>query len=330
MTTLPPNQSAPLSPAEKWELIINDIEPEFTPLAEANDNLVKFVTESRYARDIILAADGLQRCPLDSIRKAIRNVAAVGLTLNPAMKLAYLLPRDGQCCLDISARGLIKIAVDSGAILGAKSVTVRALDAWEYNGPFALPSHKFDIKLSEEARGPIVACYSVIMLPSRVAMIEVLTGDDIAKIRNFALSKAKNPNNPSLPWNAWYEEMIKKSTGKRGLKSVPPTERLATAVALLDENEGAEHDITPAAPRLTAISYSAAQPEPGAAAQDARATLVKSLELIASKQGTDKYAAAWGRLSKDERRLVGVDEHQRLRGLASAADQAPAPHSRRT
>jgi recombination protein RecT len=38
-------------------------------------------------------------------------VAAIGITLNPASKLAYLVPRDGMVCLDISYMGLLHRAV---------------------------------------------------------------------------------------------------------------------------------------------------------------------------------------------------------------------------
>ncbi|EON5390422.1 recombinase RecT, partial [Escherichia coli] len=39
---------------------------------------------------------------LPSARNAIINVAAIGITLNPSSKLAYLVPRGGAVCLDIS------------------------------------------------------------------------------------------------------------------------------------------------------------------------------------------------------------------------------------
>ena len=45
-----------------------------------------------------------------SAQNAIINVAAVGISLNPASKLAYLVPRDGMVCLDIS-----RLASSSGA-----------------------------------------------------------------------------------------------------------------------------------------------------------------------------------------------------------------------
>jgi recombination protein RecT len=322
------------SPAAKWELIINDIEPEFAPLAEANGNLVKFAQESRFALDIILASPALQRCPVDSIRKAVRNVAAIGLTLNPVMKLAHLIPRDGVCCLDIGYRGMIKVAVESGAILASKTAIVRYNDPFQYEGPVAVPKHRIDVRLTNEQRGPIVAAYNVAVVPGNAFLTELLTQDDIAQIRNFALAKAKDKNNPSLPWIQWEEEQIKKSGIKRAAKNWPANDRLSAAVALLNENDGAgpiEHDITPGAPRLARAgqldpaAYAASQQAPES---DARTALVKNLELIANQQGTAKYAATWEKLSREQRRLVGVAHHERLKELARAADAASAAAQR--
>ena len=56
----------------------------------------------------------------DSIKNAITNVALCGVSLNPALKKAYLVPRKVNgtllCCLDISYMGLADIAMDSGSV----------------------------------------------------------------------------------------------------------------------------------------------------------------------------------------------------------------------
>ncbi|MEB5392784.1 DNA recombinase, partial [Pseudomonas aeruginosa] len=44
-----------------------------------------------------------------SLENAISNLAAIGISLNPATKEAYLVPRSRAVCLDISAIGLIKL-----------------------------------------------------------------------------------------------------------------------------------------------------------------------------------------------------------------------------
>lgn len=48
----------------------------------------------------------------------------------------------------------------------------------------------------------------------------------------------------------------------------------------------------------------------------ARDNLIADLELVAKEQGIDAYAKAWGNLTPDQRKLVGADEHARLKSLA--------------
>ena len=59
-----------------------------------------------------------------NVQLSVLNVAAIGISLNPALQHAYLVPRGGKICLDISFRGLIKIATDSGSIKWAKTELV--------------------------------------------------------------------------------------------------------------------------------------------------------------------------------------------------------------
>jgi len=69
-----------------------------------------------------------------SLRMAMYNVAAVGLSLNPNQGLAYLVPRrlrsgeDPKVMLDISYRGLISIGVESGSIHWAKPELVAVVE----------------------------------------------------------------------------------------------------------------------------------------------------------------------------------------------------------
>lgn len=49
-----------------------------------------------------------------------------------------------------------------------------------------------------------------------------------------------------------------------------------------------------------------------------RATLVSNLEKIATDYGTDAYAETWSKLTKQERHMVGADEHARLKIVAAS------------
>jgi hypothetical protein len=49
-----------------------------------------------------------------------------------------------------------------------------------------------------------------------------------------------------------------------------------------------------------------------------RATLVSNLEKIATDYGTDAYAETWSKMTKQERHMVGADEHARLKVVAAS------------
>lgn len=323
MNTQTKGQSQP-----QWELIIADAEPEFSAIALAASTPVNFASEQQYALQIMRSNGALQRCPTSSIRDAILNVAAVGLTLNPVAKLAYLVPRKGQCCLDISYRGLIKIAVESGAILAAKAVLVRANDTFRNNGPFQLPDHDYDPFASNAERGELRGGYSVARLPSGIDIVDFVSREDIEKIKRASATDKSKPDNP---WNAWEDQMTLKSIIRRGSKGWPVTDRLAKAVALTQEADGFEVDITPEAPQLTGRSgrpngaayADAALPE-APADNDQRADLLAYLEQDICPQGSSAYSATWKKLTRASRELVGAVDHERLWNLAVAADTVTA------
>jgi len=172
-----------------------------------------------------------------TLRAAVYNIASIGLSLNPATAHAYLVPRDNQVCLDISYRGLKRIATESGAIEWAKAELVYKNDSFVVNGVNAAPTHSFD-PFSED-RGDVVGAYCVAKLPSGDYMTEVMSRAELDKIRDT--SKAKNG-----PWKTWPEEMMKKSVIKRASKSWPETkdkERWDNAVRIQNEYDGCAYTL---------------------------------------------------------------------------------------
>lgn len=165
-----------------------------------------------------------------SVKSAILNVAAVGITLNPVCQYAYLVPRSGQICLDISYRGLIKKATDSGAIKWGKSILVHEKDKFKWKGICSLPLHDPDY-FGE--RGKVIGGYCVAKLNDGSFMVEAMSLADIKKIQ------AKSPTS-SGPWASWWEEMAKKSIIKRAAKTWPQIDDdcLNKAISVLNEHEG--------------------------------------------------------------------------------------------
>jgi len=202
----------------------------FEKLASEQSNGMVWAKESGFAMQVIDGNDYLQKCPVDSFRRAIVNVAAIGLSLNPAEKLAYLVPRDGKACLDISYRGLVKICTDSGSILWAKAMIVHEDDTFQFVSVDEKPLHTFN---AFKERGKIVGGYSIAKLHNGDYLVDAMSMKDIDAVKNT--SKAKNG-----PWKTWPEEMMKKTLLRRGSKSWPISQRLMAAEAVLNEHQGIE------------------------------------------------------------------------------------------
>jgi recombination protein RecT len=233
-----------------WTRAIGKAEPRFNEIAEADGNLVLFKREAMFAHQVISSSSYLQKCSPESIFNAIVNVASVGITLSPAEKLAYLVPRYHKesrqtlCCLDISYRGLKHIAESTGAIQTAVAELVRENDTWKWHDKLTKPTHDYDPMAPASHRGDVRGAYCIAVLPSGVLQVEPMSLEELEKVES--VSQAKNG-----PWKDWWEEMAKKSVVRRASKMWPHNRRIAEATAVLDQHQG-----------LTIIPESVAPPLP--------------------------------------------------------------------
>ena len=214
-------------------------------IVSAQDKFLKHADQRTYDREALFAMQALMKTDFamntanknpNSVRMAMLNVASTGLTLNPANAYAYLVPRDGAIVLDISYKGLIKIATDTGSISWARADVVFEKDEFTYHGPAALPEHKANPFTKD--RGEIVGCYCIAKTAGGDILCEVMPRDEIEKIRGKSFAYAKNK---SGPWAEWFEQMCKKAVIKRASKTWPYTEtgeRLNHAIEVANASEG--------------------------------------------------------------------------------------------
>jgi recombination protein RecT len=183
-----------------------------------------------------------------SVVNAVTNIAAIGISLNPARKQAYLIPRkvNGQMeiCLDLSYIGLLDLAVASGSILWGQAEIVRENDGFTLNGFDKAPTHVFNPFGKE--RGPIVGTYVVVKTHSGDYLTTAMSIEDVHSIRDRSEAwKAYLQKKVSTcPWLTDEGEMIKKTVIKRAYKLWPKTERLDDAMTHLnvENNEGIVQD----------------------------------------------------------------------------------------
>lgn len=195
------------------------------------DQSVTWAKESQFAIQYFQRNDYLAKTALSnptSAQNAIINVAAIGITLNPASKLAYLVPRDGMVCLDISYMGLLHLAQSTGSIKWGQCKLVYSNDTYESNGLDTAPTHKYN---AFGDRGDVVGGYCTVKTADGDYLTEEMS---LAEIKaTEATSKAKNG-----PWKNFWEEMARKTIVKRASKYWPRAERLDNAIHVINEDEG--------------------------------------------------------------------------------------------
>lgn len=214
-------------------------EPFFEKALSGND--VAWAKESQFAIQSITKNDYLFKAAANnqaSLQNAIINVAAIGISLNPALKHAYLVPRSMQkgqppaVCLDVSYQGLMHLAMQSGAILWGQAKLVYANDQYTNNGIDQPPTHKQN---TFGDKGQIVGVYCTVKTKDGDYLTEEMDIDAIRKVQNASQAK-------SGPWSTWWEEMARKTVVKRASKYWPSAERVAEAISVINEHEGIDFD----------------------------------------------------------------------------------------
>lgn len=218
------------------------IAPYQAAIQKAKDRFAKVAAATvNYDRESIFAMQALMKNDFamktanknpQSVHMAMINVASTGLTLNPANGYAYLVPRDNAIHLDISYKGLIKIATDTGSVEWARADVVYEQDSFVYHGPAAIPIHTADP--FKKDRGEIIGVYCIAKTSGGDVLTEVMDRAEIDKIRSKSMAR-------SGPWVDWFVQMCKKAVIKRASKTWPYTEqseRIGQAIEIANESEG--------------------------------------------------------------------------------------------
>lgn len=216
------------------ENVVSSVEQECTKLI-ARHNDVDFGAEANYAMQLLYANDFALKIALGnpvSVQNALRNASAIGISLNPANKHAYLVPRKGSICLDISYMGLLHLAMSTGSIEFGQAKLVYEKDTYENVGIDKPPVHKSN---TFGDRGNLVGVYCVVRTNTGAYLTEEMTIDEVNQIKGRSES-AKKGNGP---WITDYFEMVRKTVIKRASKYWPKVDRLNTAIDLLN-TEGEE------------------------------------------------------------------------------------------
>lgn len=199
------------------------------------DRSITFDREAEFAIQVLTGNDFAMKTALmnkGSVIAAVSNIAAVGLSLNPAKKQAYLVPRDGKICLDISYMGLLDLAIASGSIKWGQAELVFQADQFTLNGFDNPPTHGRDPFKTD--RGEVVGAYVVVKTLDGDYLTSCMTAEEIFAIRDRSQAWKAGQKGP---WKSDPGEMMKKTVIKRAYKLWPKTDRLDVAIHHLNTGE---------------------------------------------------------------------------------------------
>ncbi len=208
----------------------------FAPAREHFSRLVNeesFIKEAAFAMQIFQGNDYLNNTSTESKVQSLMNLADSGLTLNPTMKLAYLIPRKGKCILEPSYMGLVKLLTDTGSVRSIESHPVYEGDECEID----MASDRKVLRhtpymMRGVPMGKMVALYSIATLADGAKHFEIMSYPEIMAIKGRSESVKSGR---SSPWDTDEVEMCRKTVLKRHTKHLPKSARfeaLAKAIEL--------------------------------------------------------------------------------------------------
>ena len=230
--------------------IIEEARPQFLAVLGGDEpkNVALFNKEAGFMIQALVKSDyamKIARGNPQSVIDAVVNVAAIGISLNPAKKQAYAVPRDGKICLDISYMGLIDLATASGAIRWAQADVVCQGEAFELTGVDKAASHRFDPFARNLQGDGIRGVYVVVKTSDGDYLTHTMSIDEVHAIRARSSAwKSWVKDKRSCPWVTDPVQMILKTCVKQASKMWPrdqTDDRLGRALEHINaEGEGFE------------------------------------------------------------------------------------------
>jgi len=244
----------------KAEIVTKLPEPMQKAIADAFQKCISLIGEKEaereisYAIQIISKNKELQKCSVQSVMDAIVNGSRASVTLNPNLKLAYLIPRKGIACLDISYMGLITILKKSGGCKYIDAYVVFQDEDFSHNPASGQINHTpyYARTEAEPKKRIIIGCYSRAVLPSNDVVFCYMPYWEIEKVKRMS----EGSSSSFSAWNTWEEEMVKKSVIKRHFKMlVSDSEAVEVVEALRIEDENNPLVKSPNKPSLFNLDF---------------------------------------------------------------------------
>lgn len=223
-----------------------DLERKMTAAGMPKEAVIR---EMSFAKQLFDASQYLQKCEAQTILSAIVNVANVGLTLNPAAKEAYIVPRYNSKSRTTEAHlmpsyiGLMKLIRQSGGVRSIQAQLVYDKDEFKFQPtdseqPIIHTANPFG------DRGQLIGVYAVAVLNDGSKQAEAMSVIEVNEIREKSESWKNEKMRQHSPWHNHYEEMARKTVVRRIFKYLPRgtgehVETIHKAIELDDQDNAA-------------------------------------------------------------------------------------------
>jgi len=219
--------------AASYEVAIRSAEPRALRLAGSPQ---AWEREATFAVFQVANSDELQKLAKaqpHQLTEATVQAVASGVSLNPALGLAYLVPRAGKIRLEFGYQGFIQLATSTGAVVDVFVDTVNANDDFRRGVKNSVPY--IDHEPADGERGEITGVYCLATLPSGRCVPCYMSRAEIDAIRKTSKSPA---------WNGHFAEMAKKTVIRRARKTWPRQIPALEKALAVDEFEEAGVDLS--------------------------------------------------------------------------------------
>lgn len=224
MTNVPAqNPSRPIQPFDRVRNLLEKMTPQISRA------LPKHLTPDRMTRIALTELrkiPKLLQCNPESFCGAIMACSQLGLEPGSSLGQIYLIPFGKEVQVILGYKGMIELARRSGQIISLAAHEVYENDTFEFE--YGLEEKLRHVPNLNE-RGELMAVYAVAKFVGGGHQIEVMSKQDVDKIR--ARSKSGN----SGPWMTDYNEMAKKTVLRKLFKYLPISIEKIQLATSLDE-----------------------------------------------------------------------------------------------
>lgn len=184
-------------------------------------------TEQQFAREVNFAMQAMlnnsylvtcAKSDPDHLVEAIKNVGLTGLSLNPELRLGYLVPFKGKIKFMASYMGKVDILIRTGVVKSIYAELVYEKDQFVYRkGANATLEHTPNVFAKD--RGEVIGGYYYAVLTNGQVMYDVMPMDRIEEIKK----RSESAKSGSSPWLTDPKEMYRKTIINWAFKFLPKT-----------------------------------------------------------------------------------------------------------